>query len=452
MGRKGLIAIFLSMAILPAAATVAGQATTSLPKGKVGLYKPGAFKSISRAEIELLLADVAESNPMMLKRFVEDPQLKKSQLENLRELLAFAAEAERTGLAADATNRQELENIRAEVTAVNYDRHSSKSNSPSAPFSSIGDDRIAQFWASDTARREADFKTFFDAKVDLLKSGNPSIKDLAITDNERAAARDFYAKTKICEKEYNDRMAAATLPKTLRDKVELQVKLQQAQFLARIYNGVTTEVGRVSDAEVAKYIAAHPEFDRAPQKAKAEKILQRARAGEDFAKLANEFSEDPGNKTANGPQGGLYRDVSKGVMIAAFEQAALGSKAGEVVDRLVETDFGYHIIKLEKSLGVPPASETYDVRHILIGTTIQNSADPTARPVPVAAHVRSKLESEKQSRLVSDLVARNNISVPDDFAVPGIELAKPAAAKKVVPARKKRPAARSTRRAVRPKR
>ena len=452
MGSHRSTAIFISVAILAGAVSAAGQTTTVTGRrGSVSLYKPGSFKSISRAEIELLLADVAESNPQALKRLAEDPEQKKSQINNLRELLALASEAERTGLAAEPTNRQELENIRAEVSAVNYDRHVHKSSKSVAPYSSIGDDLIAQFWANDTAVREVGFKAFLDAKLELLKSGDPSMKDRAITDEEKQQARDLYAKTKIYENEYKDRLSAGVLPKTLREKIDLQVKLQQAQFLARRYSDVMASSTTVSDAEVAKYISAHPELDSAPKKARAEKILQRARAGEDFARLANEFSEDPGNKTAGGPQGGLYRDVSKGMMIEAFEKAALGSKAGEVVDRLVETDFGYHIIKLEKSLGVPPAPETYDVRHILIGTTIENSADPTARPVPVAAYVRSKLSSEKETRLLEEIVARNNVSVPDDFTVPGFEAGKPVAVKRVVPARKKRPVARGSRRAIKRK-
>jgi hypothetical protein len=49
-----------------------------------------------------------------------------------------------------------------------------------------------------------------------------------------------------------------------------------------------------------KYIAAHPEFDASAKRNAAAKILARAIAGEDFAALANQYSEDPGN---TGPDG-----------------------------------------------------------------------------------------------------------------------------------------------------
>jgi len=71
-------------------------------------------------------------------------------------------------------------------------------------------------------------------------------------------------------------------------------------------------------------------------------LLERARAGEDFAALAKEYSEDPGSKE----NGGLYQDFARGVMVKPFEEAAFGVPVGEVSD-VVETQFGYHILKIE---------------------------------------------------------------------------------------------------------
>ncbi|HUR99655.1 MAG TPA: peptidylprolyl isomerase, partial [Pyrinomonadaceae bacterium] len=251
-----------------------------------------------------------------------------------------------------------------------------------------------------------------------------------------------FAKIKIYEAQYEAGAASGKLPKTFRDKVNLQVKLQQAQFLARAYAEIMAAKIAVTDKEIAAYMSTHPEFDTTATKAKAEKILQRARAGEDFAKLANEFTEDPGNQGSDGAaQGGLYKNVPKGMMIKTFEDSALGLKPGEVSPGLVETQFGYHIIKLEKALGVAPAAATYDVRHILIGTMYKDPQDPSARPVPFSDYVRSKLSTEKEDRMLAEIIARNNISVPDDFTVPGTQPAK-APAVKTVPVKKAKPPAR----------
>jgi len=76
----------------------------------------------------------------------------------------------------------------------------------------------------------------------------------------------------------------------------------------------------------------------------AEDLLKRARAGEDFAKLAKEYSEDPGSKD----NGGEYK-FPRGQMVPEFEAAAFSLKTNEVSD-IVTTQFGYHIIKLSEKI------------------------------------------------------------------------------------------------------
>ena len=400
-----------------------------------------SFNKITKEEIELLLADLAKQNPMVLKRFEQDPTMKKQQLDNLKQLLTFASEAKREGMHLEPTNRQELENIRAEVAAVNYDKEINKDKGPMPPFGFISEDQVNAFWAQTPQtgflaslkqkvglaeeNHEEAFQKFLDSKVAILKSGNPSMKDREISDEERNQARDFFAKIEIYEKEFDQKANAGELPKEFVDKVNLQVKLQQAQFLAQLFSKASAEKLKVTDEEVDKYIAEHPELNKPEVKAKAEEVLARAKNGEDFAKLANEFSEDPGNKDAKGePQGGLYKDVTKGRMVKPFEDAALALQPGQVAPQLVETDFGYHIIKLEKkgegkdAAGQP--TETYDVRHILFGTTYKDPDDAEAGAMPIKTYVRSKLEKEKEKKFLDELMASNQVSVPDDFDIPQV--------------------------------
>jgi len=70
-------------------------------------------------------------------------------------------------------------------------------------------------------------------------------------------------------------------------------------------------------------------------------LLDRVKAGEDFAQLARENSDDPGSAVQDGDLGWF----AKGTMVQEFEEAAWKLKPGEVSD-LVKTKFGYHIIKL----------------------------------------------------------------------------------------------------------
>jgi len=76
----------------------------------------------------------------------------------------------------------------------------------------------------------------------------------------------------------------------------------------------------------------------------AEELLKRARAGEDFAKLAKEYSEDPGSKD----KGGEYK-FPRGQMVPEFESAAFSLGTNQISD-VVTTQFGYHIIKLSEKL------------------------------------------------------------------------------------------------------
>jgi parvulin-like peptidyl-prolyl isomerase len=408
-----------------------------------------SFNSISKQEIELLLADAAEKNPMALKRLAEDPELKKKQTESLKQLLAFATAAQKEGYASEPSNRQELDNIRAEITAVNYDQEINKDKGPMPPFGFITEDQMNQFWGEDqnpsagpgfvsslldkiglsgTAAgrtHQAEFDQFLETKIKLLKESNPQMAEREISDEEKQQAREFFSKVKIYQKEYETKAKAGELSKEFQDKVDLQVKLQQAQFLARIYSDKLAEKIKATDDDIAAYIAQHPELDPSQKKAKAVEVLNRAKAGEDFATLANEFSEDPGNKDPKGePQGGLYKDVQKGRMVKPFEEAALALEPGQVAPDVVESDFGFHIIKLEKkadskdSSGNP--SQVYDVRHILISTSYQDPENPGARPMPVKQYVRQKLETEREKEIVDNIIASSGVTVAEDFEIPQI--------------------------------
>lgn len=411
-------------------------------KKNVG-HSASSENGITKEEIELLLADLAKDNPAFLKRFGENPEMKKEQLDNLRELFALASGARAEGYANEPENKQELENIKSQLLAVNYDREINKDKGPMPPFGFIDEARVKAFWGEGTQPdqgffaslknkiglgkkdNELEFQRFLDSKVKLLKAQNPEMADKEISEEEKTQARDIFAKIEIYEQEYLDKVAAGQLDETFQRKAGLQVKLQQAQFLARLYSDKTAEKLKVTDEEVAAFIAENPAYSGAEKRTKAQEILNRAKGGEDFAALANEFSEDPGNKNPKGePQGGFYGDNTKGKMVPQFEQAALALEPGQITPELVETDYGFHIIKLErKGMTKDPAgkeAETYDVRHILIGTGIKDPENPMAREKPAKIAAREKLEKEKQKKLIDELIAKNGVSVPDDFTVPEV--------------------------------
>ena len=99
------------------------------------------------------------------------------------------------------------------------------------------------------------------------------------------------------------------------------------------------ESARASHILIGSDEKASPE-DRKRAKEKAEALLKRVKAGEDFAALAKSDSTCP-----SASQGGDLGSFGRGQMVPAFETAAFALKPGEV-SGVVETQFGYHIIKL----------------------------------------------------------------------------------------------------------
>lgn len=85
---------------------------------------------------------------------------------------------------------------------------------------------------------------------------------------------------------------------------------------------------------------------------KAETLLKRVKGGEDFAEVAKKESTCP-----SAARGGDLGEFGKGQMAPPFEKAAFNLKPGEI-SSVVETEFGYHVIKLAEKL--PPATQKFD--------------------------------------------------------------------------------------------
>ena len=77
-------------------------------------------------------------------------------------------------------------------------------------------------------------------------------------------------------------------------------------------------------------------------KKRAQEVLKKAKGAKatDFAELAKKYSDDPGS----GPKGGELGQFPRGAMVKPFADAAFSLRPGDVSE-IVETDFGFHIIK-----------------------------------------------------------------------------------------------------------
>lgn len=157
--------------------------------------------------------------------------------------------------------------------------------------------------------------------------------------------------------------------------------------------------------------------DSAEQIKLADRILNRVQTGEDFAEMAEIYSEDAGSKDKGGDLGFF----GKGAMVKEFEQAAFSAKPGEIIGP-VETQFGIHIIKVEEKRQ-QDGKEEVKARHILfkfepsqktINTAKENAEYVAKRTVDISL---AKLAAE-----TGDSVQTTGMFIKGSGFIPGIGL------------------------------
>lgn len=197
------------------------------------------------------------------------------------------------------------------------------------------------------------------------------------TAEEKAKAREefeqsfkkFKEEEKLTDAEYEERLGPQLLALGMSREQWQQQRVDQGAIKLVLERELKPNV---TDDDVKKYYSEHPSDFEKPEMVRAshillstrdqntgaefpedkkqakrkqmEEILKRARGGEDFAKLAKEYSEDPGSKD----KGGEYT-FPRGKMVPPFESAAFSLATNQISD-IVTTQFGYHIIKLSERI------------------------------------------------------------------------------------------------------
>jgi len=215
---------------------------------------------------------------------------------------------------------------------------------------------LEQQIADKIAQNRAKFSSDADFEK-ALKGVDMTMKDMQLFTRKDIVISNFI------EKQYADKIKISDVEakKFYDDNQEKYFKKPESARASHILIGVDEK--------------ASPE-ERKKAKEKAEALLKRVKAGEDFAKLAKSDSTCP-----SASQGGDLGSFGRGQMVAPFEKATFALKPGEVSD-VVETQFGYHIIKLTEKQEA--AAEKFD---------------------SVKAKIVEFLKREKTQKEVLDLVA-----------------------------------------------
>jgi len=291
--------------------------------------QPAAAGLQLNADDMALVVAGLELPPEALSKLASDPQERRSFARDIRHMLAASEEARSLGYAARPELKLQLELTRSFAVAQIYFRRRQQAGATS-------DEQIVPQAEVDALLKEPAEQQRFAAFVEDYRRNGPG-RGAPITDEQRQKLAQHYGRVMLAERKGNAEGVA-------RERgTQLAVMLQQARLLAAAYSKEMQPRLQASDAETDAYVTAHPEYDTTPARQKAEDLLKRVRAGEDFATLAKEFSEDPGSRA----QGGDLGWFSRGEMVKEFEDAAFALKEGEV-SGVVESPFGYHIIKVEE--------------------------------------------------------------------------------------------------------
>ena len=341
------------------------------------------------------MALIAEDQPPQLRaRLSSDEAARKDFALDVRRLLAVAEEAQAHGVDKSPEMKRQLEFQKASVIAQNY-------------FSEKGDNADITDAEVDEFFKQPTNQTKFEQLIADAKSQDPQFAAQEIPPEQLTMLKQRLGRIYVAEKKAMDK----GLDK--QPKVRLQVLLQHARAVAQKYAMDTLkDKMEATDAEVTAYLQGHPELDTDKKnRAKAEEVLKRARAGEDFGKLAQEFSSDPSKD-----KGGDLGWFGHGVMVPEFEQAAYALKPGEISD-IVQSQFGFHIIKLEERKTETKDGKTEEkvhARHILIG---DQGGNPFGPPQSARDKAKAAVEQEKTKKVLDEIVSRSHVKVADTYQV-----------------------------------
>jgi len=341
--------------------------------------------------------------PQQQQQIASDPEEKKKLVADIKKLLAVAHVAEQEGYAEHADLKYQL--------SFSTDRALNDAYKKKNPDVKIPDEEINAYYLG------------HPKEFDDFLQGNPRAAQ-----NAQGPQRDELKKQLGEFKVVADRARKDGLDRE--DLTRLQILLTRSQALAGAYLGDLQKNADklVVDGDVEKYFNDHPsDFDEVrvrhilistqpkpdaeddsdgkdtkdkkpaekpktltkdEARKKAEELLARARKGEDFAKLAKENSDDPGSKD----KGGEYDFFGHGKMVPEFEKAAFALKPGEISEP-VETQFGYHIIKMEERRAAASPDADQKVRQQIV----------------------DKLKQDKLEAKIDEITAASEVVVPEDF-------------------------------------
>ncbi len=355
------------------------------------LTKPESPMTLTTEDLNAFLVQLPA---VKLEALRSNPKGKEVFRQEIARSLAIVAEAEQGGLFQKPEIKNQLDIAYAYIVGALWPCR------PEAQEKPITKDDIAAFYRE----KPTAFEDFLAQNPHVRQS--PNLDEL----------KEQYGEFQVTRM----RVEAAGINKTR--TFQLHLRLAQAQIVRNDIITKLEEAANSTDEEIEAYYKAHPEEfeeyrashilistmqppagpDGKPAStqplteeealAKAEKLIKELQAGADFAKLAEQQSDDPGSKKQGGDLG-YFRERLMLLMVQPFFEGAKALQVGAFSTTPFKTEFGYHIVKL------------LDKRTATIDELIKRE-------------ITEKLRQRKVEARLDELVTRYGIVVPADFTIP----------------------------------
>ena len=315
-----LVFAFLGLMVLEWGADITGRSRQENIVGKVDGRK------ITIEEFNQILQNAYESERQRLGKELEDADYKRIQdqvWENFVQQILLDKEIERLGIT---------------ITRREIAYHSV--NNPPQVFQQIP--QLQTDGRFDLEKyRQALRDPQFEANVVTFVAQNLPYQKLVDRINASVMVTEEEVKDQFMRENMRARLEYVGVPISRIDFQGIQVSEAEAR---EYYEDHKKEEFKVEEKRVLRYVL-FPTLPSAQDTANvyrlAEEILEEARAGADFSKLADEYSEDPSVKANHGDLGYF----KKSDMVPEFAEAAFAAKPGEIIGP-VRTQFGLHVIKV----------------------------------------------------------------------------------------------------------
>ena len=351
--NKKIVQVFLVLIALPFAFfgldSYVNGGGAGADVAKVGNIKISQqeFQQSLREQQERLRAQLGQVDPKML----DNPEFRKAILNDLvdQRLLVLEAGKRRLFAGTDA-----VVNAIASIEAFQQDGKFSQERyeavlraqgmSPAGFEAQVRQDLTLQQLAG-TIARTGTLSTTVSERILALQTEQREVQEVLL------ATADYLSKVKLADgaarKFYDDNSKQFETPDQARVEYvvlaqnSVEVKVADSEIKAW-YDGHKDRYQQPEERRASHILIASEKLGKDKARAKAEEVLAEAqKKPAAFGELARKYSDDPGSAA----QGGDLGFFGRGMMVKPFEDAAFGMKEGET-SGIVESDFGFHIIRL----------------------------------------------------------------------------------------------------------